>query len=102
MKFDGKALALRKEEELRKRVGKFKRRPKLVIFLVGREEGSIRYVELKKQLGERIGMEIEVRGEQMTLEELVGEIKEVGEDKEVDGVMVQLPIGDLNREETRK
>ncbi len=102
MRFDGRIFAGKIEFELKEKVALLGSRPRLVIFLVGEDEGSVKYVELKKQLGKRIGVEVEVRQGRFSLKQLMKEVKRAVGDGKTDGLMVQLPIGDLSKEETEK
>lgn len=97
--FDGGEFAKKMEEELREVVEDVGKK-KLVIFWVGDDRSSEIYVKKKKEMGERIGVDVEVK--RVGVEELVEGIKMVCADKKIDGVMVQLPIPGLSKEEERR
>lgn len=99
MKFDGVALAAEIEDKLKKRVVEMKKKPRLVIFVVKGNMGSDKYVAMKRMVAERVGIEVEVREMEDSLEKIKAEMKRVGE---VDGVMIQMPIGSLKDRESEE
>ena len=94
MIFDGRELAneIKKGLEVSgKLVGK-----SLVIFQTGEKESV--YVRLKREMGEGLGVKVEVRVIN-EIKLLKKEVIEVGNEPKVDGVMVQLPlVGTTERE----
>jgi methylenetetrahydrofolate dehydrogenase (NADP+) / methenyltetrahydrofolate cyclohydrolase len=96
MIFDGPALAREIEKSLRKDSGLKGKR--LVIIQADGEEKESGYIRLKREMGESLGVEIEVR-DISKLQTLKKEILKLGEDPRVDGVMVQLPIKEASRKE---
>ena len=98
MTFEGVSFAKRIESELEKRVLEMGRKPRLVIFWVGDNQSSEKYVAKKKELGERIGIEVVV--ERVEVAKLESGIRKVV--SEADGVMVQLPIPGMSRDEAQK
>lgn len=97
--FDGKAYALRKEEELKKKVIELRKKgivPKLVSIIVGKDPASLLYVNLKKKAAERIGAEVETVRlcPGIRAEEIMQIIKRFNDDGKVRGIMVQLPLPD--------
>lgn len=80
MIFDGKAfsaemeLALKKEGKL---VGKR-------LLIIG-DEGNM-YVRLKKEMGERLGVEVRVKSQELRIKKL----------EDFDGVIIQLPVKDMS------
>jgi methylenetetrahydrofolate dehydrogenase (NADP+) / methenyltetrahydrofolate cyclohydrolase len=87
MIFDGVLLANKIREELKSEgnlVGK-----RLVIFQTGNNES--RYVKLKREMGESLGVKVEVRIID-DLEKLKQAVLEVSKDSSIDGLLVQLPI----------
>lgn len=88
--FDGRKKAAEIEAELVKRVARLKHSLMLTIVLYGQEEASIKYVQKKKEVGERLGIEVKVVSpEGYNLKGLGG-----------DGLMVQLPVSGLDKEKT--
>jgi len=99
---DGRALARRIEDELRAEVdtfvGMFRRRPRLVVVLVGDLAASASYVKSKAAAAGRVGIDSEVVGVPgtSTTEELVTLVRGIaaGRQGPADGILVQLPLPD--------
>lgn len=95
---DGKALAKTTEEELSVRVAKLKEKtgktPILATILVGDDPASATYVKMKGNACARVGMEsIRVHlPETTTTEELLAKIKELNENPDVHGILLQHPV----------
>ncbi|KHJ37648.1 bifunctional protein FolD protein [Pedobacter glucosidilyticus] len=95
---DGKLVS----EELKKQIAveaaelleKTGRKPHLVAVLVGNDGGSETYVASKMRNCEKVGFKSSLirYDETVTEAELLNKIKELNEDKEVDGFIVQLPL----------
>ena len=77
--------------ELKERYG---RTPNLVVILVGEDPGSVSYVTGKAKAATEIGIRNTTlrRPESITEEELLAIIQELNADKDVDGILVQLPL----------
>ncbi len=95
--FDGKEFAKEKEEALQGRVEILQKKgitPKMVSIVVGDVDGSMKYQEMKKRAGERVGVELEIIQFQEGIEvsKVIEVIKKENEDPNVHGVMVQLPL----------
>lgn len=94
--FDGVAEAKKIEISLRERgsiLGK-----KLVIIQADGKEGESVYVRLKREMGDRLGVVVVV--ENITgVSEIKKRVEELGNDKNVDGILVQLPILGASDEE---
>src|SRR3990170_6927855 len=95
--FNGRMVALEKEQLLRKTVLKLKDKgviPKLVSFVVGNSSGGIFYQNLKKKAGERVGVELEIVNlqESVSVNQLIKLIKKFNSDKSIHGIMVQIPL----------
>ncbi|MFM8635856.1 MAG: bifunctional 5,10-methylenetetrahydrofolate dehydrogenase/5,10-methenyltetrahydrofolate cyclohydrolase [Planctomycetia bacterium] len=97
---DGRALAGRIEESLRDEVqtfsGMFRRRPRLVVVLVGDLAASASYVKSKAAAAARVGIDAEVVRVPSAIEtsDLVGIVKAIARDEHgpADGILVQLPL----------
>jgi len=96
---DGKAVAKKTEEELSIRVAKLKEAangatPILATILVGADPASATYVKMKGNACARVGMEsIRVEmSEQTTTGELLAKIKELNENPDVHGILLQHPV----------
>ena len=96
--FSGKALAATIKERLAVEVKeleqKYGRKPNLVVILVGDDPGSKSYVAGKTKAADFIGMENTlIRMEDtVTQDELLSVVNELNADKNVDGILVQLPL----------
>ncbi len=102
MKFDGKAFAKKIEQDLTAQVAKMPIKPKIVSVLVGNDPASVLYTNLKKAAAERIGVAFEavnVSSTDLTEQSLYKKIAEVASKDEVSGVMVQLPVPGLTKDE---
>lgn len=94
----GRKLADKLQEGLREEVAIWqnegKRVPKLVVILIGDDEGSKVYVRNKEAAAKKIGCHslIERLPVETTEEDLLTKVKEYNDDEEVDGILVQLPL----------
>ena len=97
---DGKSTAKEIKEEIRKEVEILiesgKKQPHLAAILVGHDGGSETYVAYKIKDCEEVGFKSSlVRFEDDVQEEvLLNKIRELNEDEDVDGFIVQLPLPD--------
>jgi len=93
---DGKALSSKVKEQIKQEVSEIteKRKPKLAVVLVGNDPASSTYVASKVKACELVGIESIAKrmDESTTQEELVEVIKQLNEDQNVDGILVQLPL----------
>ncbi|HEY3052980.1 MAG TPA: bifunctional methylenetetrahydrofolate dehydrogenase/methenyltetrahydrofolate cyclohydrolase FolD [Thermoanaerobaculia bacterium] len=91
---DGKAVARQIEEEVSAELARLPYRPGLVALRVGSDPASEIYVRSKARKAEELGL----RGDQRVFPEglseadLLGEVRRLNEDEEVDGILVQLPL----------
>lgn len=86
--------ATRIKYEIREEVSKLEKKPHLCIIQVGENEASNRYVRNKIRDCEFVGMDYtkKVFPEDATTEEVVQFIKEMNENSDVNGIIVQLPL----------
>ncbi|CAA6800901.1 MAG: Methylenetetrahydrofolate dehydrogenase (NADP+) (EC / Methenyltetrahydrofolate cyclohydrolase (EC [uncultured Thiotrichaceae bacterium] len=96
---DGKALSLKMESELSKRVAVIKEKlngatPILATILVGDDPSSATYVKMKGNACQRVGMESikVVLGGETTTEELQAEISKLNDNPLVHGILLQHPV----------
>lgn len=95
MIIDGKELSKKYADNLKsnifEKIYKGKRKPRLDIFLLSDDTASQKYVSLKKQKGEELGIDVNIYTK---LPQLVVEQKlnKISKDNNVDGVMIQLPV----------
>lgn len=98
MLISGKEISIKIKDELKKEVETLikegKRIPQLVVILVGDNQASQTYVRNKEKGCQYIGIKSQViyKDEKISEDELISLIKELNEDKEVDGILVQLPL----------
>jgi methylenetetrahydrofolate dehydrogenase (NADP+)/methenyltetrahydrofolate cyclohydrolase len=95
---DGKALAksIRKDvkDEVTKLTEKYGKSPHLVVVLVGENPASQTYVRMKHRACERAGIRSTAinKDPSITENELLDTVKELNEDPDVHGILVQLPL----------
>lgn len=97
--FDGKAVAQKRLEALVEEVEKLNKNginPKLVTIYVGNDPASKLFLSLKKTAANEVGAELEIKNfdEQTTTHEIISLIQTLNSDKNVHGIMVQLPLPD--------
>lgn len=98
IKIDGRKEALKIREEIKKEVEERKakglRIPCLATILVGSDGGSISYVKNQNKVCEETGVKYKniILKETVKEEELTDLIEKLNKDKEVDGIMLQLPL----------
>ena len=96
--FDGRKLAAEKERKLALAVAEFKKAhgfsPKLVSILIGDNPASVKYLAIKKAVGERVGMVVEeVKfGEEVEPTAITALIEAKNKETRVHGIMIQMPI----------
>ena len=101
----GKEVSARIKDEIKNEVIKLKERgiePGLAVILVGDDPASKVYVNNKKKACEYTGIKSfeYLLPESTTEEELLGLIEKLNEDKEVSGILCQLPLPDHINEES--
>jgi bifunctional protein folD len=95
---DGKKASAIVQETIAKEVSSIKKQgkrpPHLVAILVGKNGASITYVNNKVTACERVGFNSSIieLPENVTQDELLKKIKELNEDDNIDGFIVQLPL----------
>ena len=91
---DGKKLRDKLLDNLKTKVEKFQTKPTLVVILVGDNPASKIYVNNKKKMAEKIGINSEVINypSEITEKELLNKIEELNNDKNVTAILVQLPL----------
>lgn len=96
---DGKAHALEHEQALKEKIVKLKKAPVLVSFLIGDDPASILYTEIKQKKAFDLGIDFRIekfmrppQGWTHEYERAVRRMRDLNQDSDVDGVMVQLPV----------
>src|SRR3990167_8153593 len=94
---DGKAIAVTIEQDLITRVSKLKKKgtiPKLAVILVGKDKPSQTYVRKKGEAAQKAGMAFKLHkiNSTITTKQLIKKIEEIQNDKDLSGIIVQLPL----------
>lgn len=106
MLLDGKTLSNKIKEELKIKtsslVAKYNDVPTLAIVMVGNNSASEIYVKNKIKTASLIGINAEVINleESISMEELISTIDSLNENKQVNGIIVQLPLPNHLHEQT--
>lgn len=93
----GKEIAAKKREEIKAKVEQLKAKgiqPGLAVILVGDDQASERYVRNKQKACEEVGMYslLQKYDSDITEEFLIGKIKELNNNPDIHGILVQLPL----------
>ncbi len=97
---DGKALSKSIRSEVKDEVSKLHEKtgktPHLVVVIVGEDPASQSYVRAKKRACERAGIKSTLieKDDSITQDELIDLVQSLNQDKEVHGILVQLPLPD--------
>src|SRR5215211_6122208 len=93
---DGKAVAAKVREEVRREVEAMDRRPGLATILVGDDPASAVYVRMKREDSAEVGIESfhHEPGGDISPEQLADLIRSLNADDRVDGILLQLPLPD--------
>lgn len=98
---DGKKISLEIKNELKEKVSKMHIKPTLVVISVGDNPASKVYVGQKEKCANYIGINYKhIHFESISDDELIDEIKILNNDKNIDGIIVQLPLP-VNMDEVR-
>lgn len=91
---DGKALAAKCKEEVKKEAESLKRKPGLAVIIVGNNPASRVYVNSKRKDCEDCGFLSEeyAMPEETTQEELITLIETLNSREDIDGILCQLPL----------
>ena len=94
MILDGKAVSLKVLDKVKERVTELSVKPHLVVVLVGENPASKIYVRNKKLAAEKVGIKSTIieLPENTTEDKLLSIIKDLNEDNDVTGILVQLPL----------
>jgi len=92
--FDGKKTAEKILKEIKTAIKREKLKPKMAVILVGEDEASKIYIRLKGEAAERVGVGFELYKYDATVanERIVKKIKELNENGDIAGIIVQLPL----------
>lgn len=91
---DGKKIAEKIRQDLKKEVSKLKEKPGLAVVLVGNNPASQVYISMKERKCSEIGFYSKkiVLPENTDEEKLLGIIDELNQDNKIHGILVQLPL----------
>ena len=90
----GKLISEEIENELKAQIAEFARTPELAIIMVGNDYASDIYVKNKQKAASKIGIISHFHhfDKDISEEELLNIIEQLNNDKEVNGIIVQLPL----------
>ena len=90
---DGKKYSLMLKEELKEEVAKFDVKPCLVVISVGDNPASKVYVGQKEKCAKYIGINYDhLHFDEISESDLINEINKLNKDKNISGIIVQLPL----------
>ncbi len=91
---DGKALATKILAEVKQKVAALPEKPGLAVILVGENAASTAYVAQKHKAAEEVGINFQEINfpETITTAELLAEIEKLNQQKDIHGLLVQLPL----------
>ena len=91
---EGKSIAGKIKEDLKKEIESLKPKPKLVSVQVGENPASAVYIKSQKKTAENLGIEykLETLDAKITQENLIKTIDGLNEDETVSGIIIQLPL----------
>ena len=91
---DGKQLAADIRDKLKQKIARLPVAPQLAIVLVGNDEPSLIYVRNKQKAAAQIGLQSQLyhMDEDTSEEELLNVIAKLNADKQINGIIVQLPL----------
>ncbi|PIS10073.1 MAG: hypothetical protein COT73_11260, partial [Bdellovibrio sp. CG10_big_fil_rev_8_21_14_0_10_47_8] len=91
---NGQEVATKIKQELSEKIKGLEKKPCLAVVLVGEKPASKIYVKMKEKACQEVGIVSKkyLLSENVEEEELVKLIKELNEDTEVNGILVQLPL----------
>lgn len=93
---DGKRARAALAARLKERISKLSKRPVLAIIQVGNREESSAYIKSKTAFSQDIGAEVvHIKFPELASEtEIIDRIKSLNDDKNINGILVQLPISE--------
>ena len=93
---DGKAVAAKVREEVKREVAAIDRKPGLATILVGDDPASAVYVRMKREDSAEVGIESfhHEPGGDVAADALADLIRTLNADERVDGILLQLPLPD--------
>lgn len=91
---DGKLVSKQMQEAIKKEVETLNKKPCLLVILVGNDQASQIYVASKEKACKRVGMESKtiILDANVSQKEVIKVIEKANEDKDINGILVQLPL----------
>lgn len=91
---DGKLVSKQMQEAIKKEVATLNKKPCLLVILVGNDQASQIYVASKEKACKRVGMESKtiILDANVSQKEVIKVIEKANEDKDINGILVQLPL----------
>ena len=90
---DGKKISLEVKEELKKEISLLEVKPSLVVISVGDDPASKVYVRQKEKCAKYVGINYtHLNYDHIEDDELIKKIEELNNDKNINGIIVQLPL----------
>lgn len=91
---DGKLVSKQMQEAIKKEVATLSKKPCLLVILVGNDQASQIYVASKEKACKRVGMESKtiILDANVSQKEVIKVIEKANEDKDINGILVQLPL----------
>ncbi|MCX5702356.1 MAG: bifunctional 5,10-methylenetetrahydrofolate dehydrogenase/5,10-methenyltetrahydrofolate cyclohydrolase [Candidatus Omnitrophica bacterium] len=91
---EGKPLAEKIKEEIRKEVSTLEKKPVLASIQVGENAPAEAYVKSQRKTAENLGIEYQLHrlNQETTETELIQFVQELNSDKAVNGIIIQLPL----------
>src|SRR3989344_3475508 len=91
---DGNKVAAEILSDLRSRVADLGYKPRLIVILLGENPASLSYIKMKQKRGEEIGIDVEIHKYSLetSQEQLLSEIRQFNKQKNVRGILIQLPL----------
>lgn len=91
---DGKKTASQIRQSLKEEIAKLQKKPSLKVILIGDNPSSLIYVKNKNKYASEVGIESDVihLPPSITENKLIEQINKLNNDKNVNGILVQLPL----------
>jgi len=98
---DGKVIAQKFKDKIKKQVDKMDKKPGLAVVLVGDNKASAQYVKLKRKACEYTGVNFHRYSFEGDCEqkEIIEAIQFLNNDPDIDGILVQLPLPEKYNED---
>lgn len=94
MLLDGKKLADRILDDLKKDIGRLSKKIKMAVILIGDDPSSLSFIKEKQKAAEGIGIGFKLYrfDSKINTDELQKEVKKITKSKSITGVVIQLPL----------